>query len=46
MMKLNSLARAQVIGSEGGAQDSVAGAGVVEGDAGVDVLMVSSSRCL
>jgi hypothetical protein len=40
MTKLNSLARARVIGPEGGAED---GAGVGEGAAGVDVLMVSSS---
>jgi hypothetical protein len=46
MMKLNSLARALVIGLEGGAgdEDGVAGAGVGEGAAGVDVLVVSSSE--
>jgi hypothetical protein len=38
MTKLNSLARARVIGPEGGA-----GAGVGEGAASVDVIMVSSS---
>jgi hypothetical protein len=43
MTKLNSLAQAQVIGPEGGAEDGVAGAGVGEGVAGVDVLVVSSS---
>jgi hypothetical protein len=43
MTKLNSLARAQVIGPEGGAEDGVTGAGVGEGVAGVDVLVVSSS---
>jgi hypothetical protein len=43
MTKLNSLARARVIGPEGGAEDGAAGAGVGEGAAGVDVLMVSSS---
>jgi hypothetical protein len=44
-MKLNSLARARVIGPEGGAKDGVVGAGVGEGAAGVDVLVVSSSAC-
>jgi hypothetical protein len=44
MMKLNSLARALVIGPEGGAEDGAAGAGVGEGAASVDVLVVSSSR--
>jgi hypothetical protein len=43
MTKLNSLARARVIGPEGGAEDGAAGAGVGEGAAGVDVLVVSSS---
>jgi hypothetical protein len=33
---LNSLARVQVIGPEGGTEDSVVGAGVGEGAAGVD----------
>jgi hypothetical protein len=42
MTKLNSLARARVIGPEGGAEDGTAGAGV-EGVAGVDVLILSSS---
>jgi hypothetical protein len=42
MTKLNSLARARVIGPEGGAEDGTAGAGV-EGVAGVDVLVVSST---
>jgi hypothetical protein len=41
---LNSLARARVIGLEGGAEDGAAGAGVGEGAAGVDVLVVSSSQ--
>jgi hypothetical protein len=40
MTKLNSLARARVIGPEGGAE---VGAGVGEGAASVDVLVVSSS---
>jgi hypothetical protein len=43
MTKLISLARARVIGPVGGAEDGAAGAGVGEGAAGVDVLMVSSS---
>jgi hypothetical protein len=43
MTKLNSLARARVIGSEGGAEDGATGAGVGEGAAGVDVLVVSST---
>jgi hypothetical protein len=43
MTKLNSPARARVIGPEGDAEDGVAGAGVGEGVAGVDVLVVSSS---
>jgi hypothetical protein len=46
MTKLNSLARARVIGPEGGAEDGAAGAGVVEGAVGVDVLVVSSSTTL
>jgi hypothetical protein len=46
MTKLNSLARARVIGQEGGAEDGVAGARVGEGAAGVDVLVVSSSCSL
>jgi hypothetical protein len=46
MTKLNSLARARVIGLEGGAEDGAAGAGVGEGAAGVDVLVVSSSTTL
>jgi hypothetical protein len=45
MTKLNSLARARVIGTEGDAEDGAAGAGVGEGAADVDVLMVSSSGC-
>jgi hypothetical protein len=45
MTKLNSLARARVIGPEGGAEDGAAGAGV-EGAAGVDVLVVSSSTTI
>jgi hypothetical protein len=44
MTKLNSLTRARVIGPEGGTEDGAAGAGVGEGAAGVDVLMVSSSE--
>jgi hypothetical protein len=43
MTKLNSLARAWVIGPEGGVKDGAAGAGVGEGAASVDVLVVSSS---
>jgi hypothetical protein len=43
MTKLTSLSRARVIGPEGGAEDGVNGAGVGEGAAGVDVLVVSSS---
>ena len=43
MTKLNSLARARVIGPEGGAEKGAAGTGIGEGDAGVDVLVVSSS---
>jgi hypothetical protein len=43
MTKLNSLARARVIGPEGDTEDGAAGAGVGEGAAGVDVLVVSSS---
>jgi hypothetical protein len=43
MTKLNSLARARVIGPEGGAEDGADGAGVGESAAGVDVLVVSSS---
>jgi hypothetical protein len=46
MLKLNSLARARVIGPEGGAEDGAAGAGVGEGAAGVDVLVVSSSSAM
>jgi hypothetical protein len=42
MTKLNSLAWARVIGPEGGAEDGVVGAGVGEGAAGVDVLVVYS----
>jgi hypothetical protein len=43
MAKLNSLAWARVIDPEGGAEDGAAGAGVGEGAAGVDVLVVSST---
>jgi hypothetical protein len=43
MTKLNSLARARIIGPKGGAEDSAADTGVGEGAAGVDVLVVSSS---
>jgi hypothetical protein len=46
MTKLNSLAGARVIGPEGGAEDGAYGAGVGEGAAGVDVLVVSSSDCI
>jgi hypothetical protein len=46
MTKLNSLAWARVIGPEGGAEDGAVGARVGEGDAGVDVLVVSSSPYL
>jgi hypothetical protein len=46
MMKLNSLAWARVIGPEGGAEDGDAGAGVGDGAAGVDVLVVSSSKTI
>jgi hypothetical protein len=44
MTKLNYLARARVIGPEGGAEDGAASAEVGEGAASVDVLMVSSSH--
>jgi hypothetical protein len=44
MTKLNPLARARVIGLKCGAEDGAASAGVGEGVAGVDVLVVSSSR--
>jgi hypothetical protein len=43
MTKLNSLARARVIGPGGDAEDGAAGAGV-EGAVSVDVLVVSSSH--
>jgi hypothetical protein len=43
MTELNSLARARVMGPEGGAEDGAAGVGVGEGAAGVDVLVLSSS---
>jgi hypothetical protein len=43
MTKLNSLARARVIGPEGDVEEDAAGAGVGEGAVGVDVLVVSSS---
>jgi hypothetical protein len=43
MTKLNSLARAWVIGPKGGAEDD---AEVWEGATGIDVLVVSSSHCL
>ena len=43
MTKFNSLARARVIGPEGGAWSGGASGGAREGAAGVDVLMVSSS---
>ena len=42
-MKFSSLARAQVIGPEGGAWSGGASGGAREGAAGVDVLVVSSS---
>jgi hypothetical protein len=44
MTKLNSLAHDRLIGPEGGAEDGAAGAGVGEGAASVDVLVVSSSH--
>ena len=43
MTKFNSLARARVIGPEGGAWGGGASGGAREGAAGVDVLVVSSS---
>ena len=43
MTKFSSLARARVIGPEGGAWDGGASGGAGEGAAGVDVLVVSSS---
>jgi hypothetical protein len=43
MTKLNSLARARVIGPEGGPEDGAAIVGVGEGAAGVNVLVVSTS---
>jgi hypothetical protein len=46
MTKLNSLARAWVIGPEGGAKDGAACTGIGEGAAGVDVLVVSSSHSI
>jgi hypothetical protein len=46
MRKLNSLAWPRVIGPEGGDEDGVAGAGVGEGAAGVDIVVVSSSSSL
>jgi hypothetical protein len=41
MTKLNSPARARVFGPEGGAEDGAADAGVGDGAASVDVLVVS-----
>jgi hypothetical protein len=43
MTKLNSLARARIIGLEGGAEDGATGARVGEGATGVDALVVSTS---
>ena len=43
MTKFNSLARARVIGPEGGAWGGGASGNAREGAAGVDVLVVSSS---
>ena len=43
MTKFSSLARARVIGPEGGAWSGGASGGAREGAAGVDVLVVSSS---
>ena len=43
MTKFNSLARARVIGPEGGAWGGGASGGAGEGVAGVDILVVSSS---
>ena len=43
MTKFNSLARARVIGPEGGAWGGGASGDAKEGAAGVDVLVVSSS---
>ena len=45
MTKFNSLARARVIGPEGGACGGGASGDAREGATGVDVLVVSSSRC-
>ena len=45
MTKFSSLARARVIGPEGGAWSGGASGGAREGAAGVDVLVVSSSCC-
>ena len=44
MTKFNSLARARVIGPEGGAWGGGASGNAREGAAGVDVLVVSSSE--
>ena len=44
MTKFNSLARARVIGPEGGAWGGGASGDAREGAAGVDVLVVSSSH--
>ena len=46
MTKFNSLARARVIGPEGGAWGGGASGDAREGAAGVDVLVVSSSSGL
>ena len=45
MTKVSSLARARVIGPEGGAWGGGASGGAEEGAAGVDVLVVSSLSC-
>ena len=46
MTKFSSLARARVIGPEGGAWSGGASGGAREGAAGVDVLVVSSSEIM
>ena len=46
MTKFSSLARARVIGPEGGAWGGGASGGAGEGAAGVDVLVVSSSELI
>ena len=46
MTKFSSLARARVIGPEGGAWSGGASGGAREGAAGVDVLVMSSSESI